>query len=322
MHPFPKTMNWRLISAVFGVLATLLGIFLLYRVFQRYEFADIVAALHEMPHASVAAAALCTVLAFLGFGASEFLAVGYAKSRPPAFLPVLRVAVASLGVGHSIGLAVLSSGAIRYRMYSRQGLDMVQVAKVIFFSGVTVSLGMLVTASTVTLLRTNLVAELLQISPSVLVPITLVFAALAVAYPIFCALRRRPIRLRRTSIKLPNAWLAIAQITVGTFNQMMIVAAFYFCVAPFTKATFLPIATLYVGADAAAALAHVPGGWGMLEYIMLHFLGGRRLIAGILVFRVIYFLVPLFIGLTVFLADESLNMLRERPRRRLARPAH
>ncbi len=315
-------MNWRLISAVLGALATLVGIFLLYRVFQRYELTDIVGSLHEVPSANIAAAALCTVLAFIGFGVAEFLAAGYAKGRPPRFLPVLRVAVASLGVGHSIGLAALSSGAIRYRMYGRQGLDLVQVAKIIFFSGITVSLGMLVTASVVTLLRTELVAELVRLEPGLLIVIALLFAAVAAAYPVLCLIRRRPIRLRRTSIKLPNVWLALAQIAIGTANQMLVVAIFYFCVGPFTKAAFLPIATLYVGSDAAAALAHVPGGWGMLEYIMLHFLGERRLIAGIMVFRVIYFLIPLFIGLTVFLADESINMLRDKPRRRAAKAAH
>jgi len=315
-------MNWRLISAVLGALATLLGVFLLYRVFQRYELAEIVGALRDMPHSSAAAAALCTVLAFLGFGVAEFLAVGYAKGKPPAFLPVLRVAVASLGVGHSIGLAALSSGAIRYRMYSRQGLDLVHVTKIVSFSGVTVALGMLVTASILTLLRTELVAELVQLSPALLVGIALLFASIVAAYPVLCAFRRRPMRLRRTSIKLPNLRLALAQISIGAFNQMMIVGAFYFCVASFTKTAFLPIAALYVGSDAAAVVMHVPGGWGMLEYIMLHFLGEPRLFAGIVAFRVIYFLAPLFIGLTVFLAEESLNMLRERPRRRAARATH
>lgn len=116
--------------------------------------------------------------------------------------------------------------------------------------------------------------------------------------------------------------VAIAQLVIDTVNQMLIVPVFYFCVAPFTKASFLPIATLYVGSDATAAVMHIPGGWGMLEYLMLHFLGEPRLIAGIVAFRSIYVLAPLFIGLTVFLAEESVNMLRERPRSRAARATH
>jgi hypothetical protein len=311
-------MSWRLISAVLGALATLLGIFLLYRVFQRYELGEIVGALRELPPASAVWAALCTVATFVGFGAAEFLAVGYAKGRPPSPFAVFRVAVASLGVGHSIGLAALSSGAIRYRMYTRQGLDLIQVAKIIFFSGVTVCLGIFVTASALILLRTELVAQLVRIRPGLLVIIAAVFAGIAIAYPLLCMIRRRPIRLRRTSIWLPKGRLAVAQLAVGALNQMLIVATFYACVAPFTKTAFLPIAALYVGADATAIVAHVPGGWGMLEYIVLHFLNEPRLIAGIVVFRAIYYLAPLFIGLTVFLADESMNMLKDRPRRRAA----
>jgi glycosyltransferase 2 family protein len=311
-------MSWRLISAVLGTLATLLGLFLLYRVFQRYEMSELLTSLREMPPTSVAWAGLCTVLTFLGFGAAEYLAVGYARGKPPAVLPVLRVAVAGLGVGHSIGLAALSSGAIRYRMYARQGLDLMHVAKIISFSAITVALGILTTAAALILLRTELVAEMLSIKTAYLVLISLAFAALVIAYPVLCAVRRRPIRLRRTSIKLPNPRLAMAQIAVGAMNQSLIVATFYACLAPFTKAAFLPIAALYVGADATAIVSHVPGGWGVLEYIILHFLNEPRLIAGIVAFRAIYYLVPLFVGLTVFLADESLHMLKDRPRRRAA----
>lgn len=311
-------MSWRLISAALGALATLLGLYLLYRVFQRYEMNDLVAALREMHPSAVALAGLCTILTFLGFGVAEYLAVGYAKGKPPAALTVLRVAVAGLGVGHSIGLAALSSGAIRYRMYTRRGLDLVDVAKVIFFSGVTVALGILITAATLILLRTELVAELVQVPSGTLVLMAVAFAALAAAYPVLCAIRRRPIRLRHTSIRLPKPRLALAQMGIGALNQMLIVATFYACLAPFTKASFLPIAALYVGADATAVISHVPGGWGVLEYIVLHFLNEPRLIAGIVAFRAIYYLVPLFVGLTVFLADESLHMLKDRPRRRAA----
>lgn len=316
-------MNWRLISAILGALATLLGLFLLYRVFQRYELSELLEALHKMPATQIAWAGLCTLAAFLGFGAAEFLAVGYARGKPPGFLAVLRVAVAGLGVGHSIGLAALSSGAIRYRMYARQGFDLVEVAKIIFFSGVTVAMGLMATGADLILLRTDLVAELVQVRSGVLMALAATFVTLTVGYPVLCHVHRRPLRLRRTSIRLPKPALAVAQIAVGSLNQMLIVATFFACLAPFTSKGFLPLAALYVGADATAVVSHVPGGWGLLEYIVLHFLNEPRLIAGIVAFRAVYYLVPLFVGLTVFLADESVHMLKERrPRRRAASVAH
>lgn len=311
-------MSWRLISGLLGVLATALGLFLLYRVFQRYEMSELLTSFHKMPPTQIAWAGLCTTLAFLGFGFAEYLAVGYARGKPPAFLPVLRVAVAGLGVGHSIGLAALSSGAIRYRMYTRQGLDLVDVAKIIFFSGVTVAMGLMATGAALILLRVELVAKLVQVRPGILIAMAITFVALTIAYPVLCYVRRRPIRFRRTSVRLPKPALALAQIGVGALNQMLIVATFYACLAPFTAQSFLPLAALYVGADATAVVSHVPGGWGLLEYIVLHFLNEPRLIAGIVAFRAIYYLAPLFVGLTVFLADESVHMLKDRPRRRAA----
>jgi uncharacterized membrane protein YbhN (UPF0104 family) len=51
-------------------------------------------------------------------------------------------------------------------------------------------------------------------------------------------------------------------------------------------------------------VTHVPGGLGVIEGAVMYLLPGKSLIGPLIVFRVIYFLVPLAIGVTVFLIAE------------------
>jgi uncharacterized membrane protein YbhN (UPF0104 family) len=56
-----------------------------------------------------------------------------------------------------------------------------------------------------------------------------------------------------------------------------------------------------------ALIGHVPGGWGVLEYITTTSLSGGEVLAGIVLFRAVYYLVPLLLGLVVFLVDEIVS---------------
>jgi glycosyltransferase 2 family protein len=307
-------MKWRVFTPILGALATLFGVFLLIRVFQRYEVAEITEALAQIPALHLWLAGALSAAAFLGFALAEYLGICYAARKCLSFPQILQVTVAALGIGHSLGLAALSSGAVRYRMYSRRGVDLVATAQIILFSGVTVGMGIMVVSVALLALNGPVIAKLLGLPTSPLVVTAAIFALIVLGYPITCALVRRPICIRGTAIRFPSLGLALAQIGTGTMNVLLIGSALYATLSPFTPASFLSVMTLYVGADAAAIVGHVPGGWGVLEYVMLHFLDEPRLIAGVVAFRAIYYLVPLVIGLAIFLKDESANALSDRPK--------
>jgi glycosyltransferase 2 family protein len=307
-------MKWRVITPILGTLTTLFGVYLLVRVFQRYEFAEIKMALAQIPAINLWLAGALSMTAFLGFALAEYLGICYAARRCLTFPQIILVTVAALGIGHSLGLAALSSGAVRYRMYSRRGISLVATAQVILFSGVTVGMGIMVVSTALLALNGSVIAELLGLPARPLILTAAVFALILLGYPIACTLIRRPLHIRKTAIRFPSLNLALAQIGTGTLNVLLIGSALYACLEPFTSAGFLSVMTLYVGADAAAIVGHVPGGWGVLEYVMLHFLEEPRLIAGVVAFRAVYYLVPLIVALAIFLKDESVNALSDRPK--------
>src|SRR5690606_31701189 len=135
-------MSWmKLVLRIVVVVAIGAAAVLLYRALSRYTMAELAASLQSIPlHNALMALAFaaCSYLCLTGF---DWLAVRYA-GKPLAWRRTALASFSALSVGHNIGVAALSSGAIRYRFYSRWGLDTGDVAKVILFCGLTVGLGL------------------------------------------------------------------------------------------------------------------------------------------------------------------------------------
>ena len=95
------------------------------------------------------------------------LAVRYIGAK----LPYRRIALASftsLSIGHTLGVAAASSGAIRYRFYSRWGIGAGDIARIILFCAMTTGLGLNTLMGLALLLRANMATELLGLRGGVI----------------------------------------------------------------------------------------------------------------------------------------------------------
>lgn len=286
-----------------GIAASGLGAFLLYRVVKRYDMAEIGAAMASVSMTTVALALLFTLIGYGFLAGCEYLAVRYAGQRMS--LPrVAFTAAAALGIGHSIGLAALSSGAVRLRMYGRVGADLAAVGRVVAFAGVTVALSMGLVGGLAILWHSEQLGEATSVSPLILKSVAYLAFALVLAYLVLCRFRTGDFAVRRFRIKVPSLGMALAQLVCGAGHLLSVSAVLYVAVRNFTDADYATLAALYVGADLSALVGHVPGGWGVIEYIVTSALEGPQLLAGLIIFRVTYYLVPLAVGVTILIVDE------------------
>jgi len=60
-----------------------------------------------------------------------------------------------------------------------------------------------------------------------------------------------------------------------------------------------------VAANFAVLLTHVPGGWGVMEFVLLSMLPGLDTIGAVIAFRAIYYLAPLVLGSLLFVSIEG-----------------
>lgn len=280
--------------------------YLVYRAFTRYTLDQIFESLSAIPPWRIGAA--------MGFAAASYLCLTFfdylALRSTGRALPYRSVALASfvsLSIGHNVGFAALSSGAIRYRFYARWGLGPRQVANVIILCGLTVGLGLAGLGGIGLLLYPSDARMLMGIDRSLVLLLGIACLAAPCLYLVLSVMiGGHPLRLWKWSFNLPGPTIATAQIAVGILNFAFVAACLHQLTYPFAQVQYAKVASVYAIANATALASHAPGGIGVLEASVLYLLPAEASIGAVIAFRIIYFFVPFGFGLPLFLMSEVL----------------
>lgn len=281
----------------FGVFC--IAAYLLYRALSAYDRAKIVEAIFAIQRPSLALGALFVACSYFSLTLFDTLAIRYVGAK----LPYRRIALASftaLSIGHTLGVAAASSGAIRYRFYSRWGMGAGDIARIILFCAMTAGLGLNTLMGLALLLQANVAAKLLGFSQAGAIALGAACLLLTALYVALAAVLHRPLTIRRWEIPIPPVKLALAQISIGTIDFCFVAAALYELFPAIVAVGYFAVATVYVLANVASIVSHVPGGLGVLEAVVIHVLPEVSVIGALVVFRFIYFLVPFTIGAALF----------------------
>lgn len=288
-----------------------LAAYLIWRITRQYELDEVLAAIGAIPPARLALALGFAALSYLCLTGFDWLAVRYV-GRP---LPWRKCALASftaLSIGHNIGIAALSSGAIRYRFYSRWGLSGSEIVKVIVFCAMTVGLGLMILGGVSLVFAPGLAAEYTRLPRGVVLLAGFVCLGVSAAYLVASIFDWRPVRVRKYSVSVPPFHLALGQAVVGTLNFAFVAACLYQGIAAVQDVGYPAVAASYVIANVAGMLSHVPGGLGVIESVLLFLMGGGQVIGAVLVFRIVYYFVPLVFGASAFVLIEFGLLVRSR----------
>ncbi len=283
--------------------AVLAAGWLLYRTLNQYSWADIASSIAAIPGASFALALAFAACSYLCLTLFDFLALRYV-GKPLTYPRAALASFTSLAIGHNVGVAALSSGAVRYRFYSRWGLDGEEIAKLIVFCGVTVGLGLVTLAGLCLVLLPGTAGKVAGLGTAASVALGLACLAVGATYLVLATVVRGEVKVRSWRFALPEARLAALQILVGTMNFAFVAACLHQLLGD--KAGYMETTAAYVVGNLAALVSHVPGGLGVLEATISFLLGGSASIGALIAFRVVYFFIPLPLGLVSLLASEAL----------------
>lgn len=296
-------MKYKKFIPLFAFVIFCIAAYRLYHALSAYDRTKIVQAIFAIPRAHLALGALFVTGSYLSLTLFDTLAIRYIGAK----LPYRRIALASftaLSIGHTLGMAAATSGAVRYRFYSRWGIGAGDIARIILFCAMTAGLGLNTLMGLALLLQANVAAKLLGFSHAGAIALGATCLLLTALYMALAAVLRRPLVIKRWEIPMPPLELALAQIFTGATNFCFVAAALYELLPPTAGIGYLVVTTAYVLANVASIVSHVPGGIGVLEVVVVHLLPLASVIGALVVFRVIYFLVPFMIGVALFAADE------------------
>jgi uncharacterized membrane protein YbhN (UPF0104 family) len=302
-------MKYKRLVPLFALVVFCIAAYLLYRALSAYEPAKIVAAILAIPLPRLALGALFVAGSYVSLTLFDTLAIRYTGAK----LHYRRIALASftaLSIGHTLGVAAASSGAIRYRFYLRWRIDAGDIARIILFCAMTTALGLNTLMGLALLLQANVAAKLLGFSQPRAIALGTTCLLLTALYVALAAVLRRPLAIKRWEIPIPPVKLAIAQIFIGTMDFCFVAAALYELLPATVGIGYFAVATVYVMANVASIISHVPGGLGVLEAVVIHVLPDVSMIGALVVFRFSYFLLPFIIGTVLFAVCE----MRQRSR--------
>jgi phosphatidylglycerol lysyltransferase len=294
-------------ATAFGLVLLIGAIWVVQREFRSLSLAEVRRAMEAIPHGALLAAAGLTVLAYLVLAIYDWLGARYA-GRPSSWARALLASFCGYSLAHNLGFAAVSGAAVRYRLYSAWGYSPVEIGKVIGFTSLTFGLGGMALGGMVLLFEPEVLPWAGTHLPR--------WAMQAAALPLFAVVAayvlvsrfRRSIRIFGHEVELPGVRMAVAQTLLATVDVAVTAAIFYVLLPAAPGLTFLHFIGIYLAAYAAGIAAHVPGGLGVFDGAILlglsPHLGAAEVVGALLVFRLFYYIVPLFIAGALFAGFE------------------
>ncbi|WP_457582796.1 bifunctional lysylphosphatidylglycerol flippase/synthetase MprF [Ensifer canadensis] len=290
-------------------LATLLVIALfglaIFHLTSEVQYDDVVQALADTSWTSVAAAVLFTALSFFALTFYDVGALDYVRRKLP-YADVALTAACAYAVGNTAGFGALSGGAIRYRSYSRLGIEPENIARIIAFVTLAFGLGLLTVTCLSLLVVGEYVAPLTGLDPFWLRMIAV--AILGVVLAVFVKARDgHEVSLGRFTLRLPDSRTSSRQFLVTALDLAASATVLYVLLPAGTIGwpAFLAIYSLAVG---IGVLSHVPAGLGVFETIIIATLGHSAdvdtILGALVLYRVIYHVLPLLIAIAVVIGIE------------------
>ncbi len=299
----------RHLPALLGVALLFGAIYVVQREFRHLKVADIKASLSAIPPRALVISFAWTVVSYGVLTFYDRLGTIYAGHK----VSYRRVAFASFcayALSHNLGFAAVSGAAVRYRLYSHWGLTPVQIAKVVGFCSLTFGLGGLVLGGCILFFEPMSVPFFSAFLP--LWAFYTIGAAMWVVVATYIVISKfaGTIRVRGHEFNLPNWKMAVVQVTLASVDVAVTAAIFYALVPETPGLTYLRFLACYLASYSAGLLANLPGGIGVFDTAMLlglePYLPAPVILGAILVFRLYYYIIPLFLAGTLFAGNEIL----------------
>jgi uncharacterized membrane protein YbhN (UPF0104 family) len=321
-HGFKKRIGWKRVGIAASLVIIAFAITTLVRTLKGIDTGVMLVALTDIPPHHIALAALCVVSAFCTLTFYDFFALRTIGKKHVPYRIAALSSFTSYSIGHNIGATVFTGGAIRFRIYSDYGLSAVDVAKICFLSGLTFWLGNTFVLGIGMAWHPWAASSMDQLPPAINRLIAFGVLSAIVAYFVWLSLgeERRELGQNGWKVRLPSAPLTLVQILIGVVDLGFCALAMYLLMPAQPGIDFISLAVVFILATLLGFASHAPGSIGVFDAAMLVALpefGKEQLLATLVVFRILYFMIPFGIAISIMGARELwLNVVQPWQQRR------
>ncbi|ARA80635.1 membrane protein [Pseudomonas amygdali pv. tabaci str. ATCC 11528] len=298
--------KWKWAKRIFNLFFFIAVPVLLFLLVKNLDWQEVKQALSSYKASTLAIAAVVAFASYATYCGFDILARYYTRHTLSIkqIVPVTFVCYA-----FNLNLSSWVGGiALRYRLYSRLGLDVSTITRILSLSLITNWLGYMLLAGFVFSMRFLELPEEWSIGTTTLQLIGFGLLAVCFAYLLACRFsKKRSWTVRDQEFNLPSMKQALMQASLGALNWSLMAAVIYTLLPD--KAFYPAILGVLLISSIAGVITHIPAGLGVLETVFITLLAHQfskgSLLAALIGYRAIYFLLPLLIALVVYLVLEK-----------------
>ena len=311
-----QKIGWNRIAATLSFILIAIAAVALYRILRTIDPREVVEALVTTDWRAIALAALCVAGGYFTLTFYDLFALRTIGRDGVPYWAAAFAAFTSYSVGHNVGASVVTGGAVRYRVYSAWGLNAIEVTKICFVAGLTFWLGNAAVLGLGIAYAPLAATAIDQLPPWLNRAGAFAILILLVLYVAWVWRRPRVVGRQTWRVTLPGGPLTLLQIGIGIVDLGFCALAMYMLVPDEPHIGFVTLAVIFVSATLLGFASHAPGGIGVFDAAMLVGLwqfDREDVLAGVLLFRLLYYVVPFTLSLLILGLREVLIALRGTP---------
>jgi uncharacterized membrane protein YbhN (UPF0104 family) len=302
-----RRVGWNGIGFIASIGVLCFAGFALFRMLRDIDPDRVAAAVMAIPSSHIALCALFVAGAYVTLTFYDFFSLRTIGARHVPYRIAAMAAFTSYSIGHNLGATVFTGGAIRFRIYSAYGLSIVDVAKIAFVTGLTFWLGNAFVLGLGMAISPQAASAIDRLPIFVNQAIGFVILFVIAFYLVWLRGGTRQVGVKGVNVVLPNAPLTLVQILIGVFDLGLSALGMYMLLPAQPPAELLPFVVIFVLATLLGFISHTPGALGVFDAAILLALSQyqrEELLATLLVFRFIYYVIPFTLALCVMAGRE------------------
>jgi glycosyltransferase 2 family protein len=311
-----QKIGWNRIGFLISLTIIGIAVVVLYRVLRDIEFDEVVQALRDTEKRHIVLAALFVACGYFTLTFYDLFALRTIGRPDIPYWVAALAGFTSYSVGHNVGASLITGGAVRYRVYSAWGLDAIAVAKVCFIAGLTFWLGNATVLGLGIAIRPEAASAIDQLPPWLNRAAAIVTLMVLSGYVAWVWNKPRVIGRDGWQVTLPGGQLTLLQIVIGIIDLTFCALAMYMLVPDEPNIGFIMVAVIFVSATLLGFASAAPGGLGVFDAAMLVALwefDKEELLAGLLLFRLLYYVIPFALSLLILGIRELVIAIRGSP---------
>lgn len=280
--------------------------YFLYQNLSKIEWSEIQSALSEVNWTTVGICLLLTFFNYFIYACYDILSFNIIRNASLKLRKIISSTMIAFAFNLNLG-ALIGGIGLRYRIYSGWGIPKSKITLLTLLSTITSWSGYALLVSMILLFRPQVIGQWISFQEWIFNLAGLTFLIALFAYLYFCK-QRKVWHLKEHEFQFPPVQKALLQFTLSGIQWSVVsFIIFLFLTDSGSDVRYENVLFSVLISGIAGVITHIPAGLGVLETVFLRMhenVPVPKLLAALLCYRFVYYLVPLSLAVPGYLYVE------------------